>query len=434
MSRNEAARHLRARGSLGLPAIAVAGAVIVAAGAGAAIIATQHNPGRTRATLISTRGTTAHHAHHKVTPPAPLGVVSVSPVAHARVASWTTPVTVQYSQPLASSSPLPRLVPAVPGSWDRLSSKTLQFQPDGSYVPYSRETVIIPATSRSNRGVLLGRTIRTSFTVQGASVLRLQELLAELGYLPLSFTPGTGTTSTAPATDPVTSTDVLPPAPGITGTTVVAAPSTATATTDGEPSVASDIPLQPLRGTFQWRFPHIPASLSALWQAGAPNVITTGAVMAFENANGLATDGDAGPAVWRALLRAAAAHAVTSAPYDYVYVSTGSPEYVTVWRDGVNVFTTLANTGIPQAPTAAGTWPVYARYVTTTMSGTNPDGSYYSDPGIPWVSYFNGGDALHGFLRAQYGFPQSLGCVEMPFSSAATVWPYTPLGTLVTVQ
>ena len=37
------------------------------------------------------------------------------------------------------------------------------------------------------------------------------------------------------------------------------------------------------------------------------------------------------------------------------------------------------------------------------MSGTNPDGSHYSDPGVPWVSYFNGGDALHGFLRASYG-------------------------------
>jgi lipoprotein-anchoring transpeptidase ErfK/SrfK len=49
------------------------------------------------------------------------------------------------------------------------------------------------------------------------------------------------------------------------------------------------------------------------------------------------------------------------------------------------------------------------------------------------VSYFNGGDALHGFIRASYGWPQSLGCVEMPFASAKTVFPYTPIGTLVTV-
>ena len=68
------------------------------------------------------------------------------------------------------------------------------------------------------------------------------------------------------------------------------------------------------------------------------------------------------------------------------------------------------------------------------MSGVNPNGTKYSDPDIPWVSYFNGGDALHGFIRASYGFPQSLGCVEMPFTSAKTVFPYTPIGTLVTVH
>jgi lipoprotein-anchoring transpeptidase ErfK/SrfK len=67
------------------------------------------------------------------------------------------------------------------------------------------------------------------------------------------------------------------------------------------------------------------------------------------------------------------------------------------------------------------------------MSGTNPDGSHYNDPGIPFISYFNGGDALHGFDRAQFGFPQSLGCVEMTAGDAGTVWPYTPIGTLVHV-
>ena len=94
---------------------------------------------------------------------------------------------------------------------------------------------------------------------------------------------------------------------------------------------------------------------------------------------------------------------------------------------------TPANTGIPAAPTVFGTFPVYARFTVTTMSGTNPDGTHYSDPGIPWVSYFNGGDAIHGFTRASYGSPQSLGCVELPASEAARVWPYTPIGTLVTV-
>ena len=98
------------------------------------------------------------------------------------------------------------------------------------------------------------------------------------------------------------------------------------------------------------------------------------------------------------------------------------------------VYSTPVNTGVAGATTANGTFPVYARYTVTTMSGTNPDGSHYVDPGIQWVSYFNGGDALHGFVRGSYGFPQSDGCVEMPVANAAMVFPLTPIGTLVTVQ
>jgi hypothetical protein len=68
------------------------------------------------------------------------------------------------------------------------------------------------------------------------------------------------------------------------------------------------------------------------------------------------------------------------------------------------------------------------------MSGFNPDGSYYSDPDIPWVAYFNGGDAVHGFLRYSYGFPQSLGCVELPYPHAQVVFQYDQIGTLVDIE
>jgi lipoprotein-anchoring transpeptidase ErfK/SrfK len=67
------------------------------------------------------------------------------------------------------------------------------------------------------------------------------------------------------------------------------------------------------------------------------------------------------------------------------------------------------------------------------MKGTNPDGTKYDDPAIPWVAYFNGGDAVHGYPRSTYGWPQSNGCVELPVSNAATVWPMDTYGTLVTV-
>jgi peptidoglycan hydrolase-like protein with peptidoglycan-binding domain len=430
--------HSGSKGSLGMPALVIAGALVAGAAGAVAILASHQAPGRTPATLVSTKGSGAssHHGHHRVSPAPALAVAAISPKGKAAAASWRAPVTVRFTEPLATSSPLPALSPPVPGTWTRVGTRTLRFQPIAHYAPFSKETVIVPAGARSDRGVRLGRKVVASFTVEGASTLRLQELLAELGYLPVSFAPGPGASAaggTLAHTTPPAGLTPAPPLPATTGTTVLAAPS-APATSDFEPSSPGDVPLRPLEGTFSWRFSHIPPTLAALWQAGQPNVVTTGAVMAFETANGLGADGVAGPLVWAALLRAAAAHQVTAAPYDYVYVTEHSPEYVTVWRDGVNVFTTLANTGIPQAPTQPGTWPVYARYTVTTMSGTNPDGTKYHDTGIPWVSYFHGGDALHGFLRTQYGFPQSLGCVEMPYGSAGVVYPYTPLGTLVTVE
>ena len=125
---------------------------------------------------------------------------------------------------------------------------------------------------------------------------------------------------------------------------------------------------------------------------------------------------------------------MTDAGDTFVTVSEGSPENEQTWHNGKTVVSGAVNTGIPAAPTAQGTFPVFEHALSVTMSGTNPDGSHYTDPGVPYVSYFNGGDALHGFIRGSYGFPQSLGCVEMPYSEASQVYPYTPIGTLVHVE
>ncbi len=187
-------------------------------------------------------------------------------------------------------------------------------------------------------------------------------------------------------------------------------------------------------GRFSWRYPGVPAQLASLWQPGVETPLVEGAVMAFQSDHGLEDDGVVDAAFLSVLLEAVAARQVGPPAYDYLEVSTSVPERLSVWHDGRVVFQTLVNTGIPEVPTAAGTYPVYARYLTTTMSGHNPDGSYYSDPGVPYVAYFNGGDAVHGFLRATYGYPQSLGCVELPYASAAVVSNYDPIGTLVTVS
>jgi hypothetical protein len=107
---------------------------------------------------------------------------------------------------------------------------------------------------------------------------------------------------------------------------------------------------------------------------------------------------------------------------------------MTLWSAGRTIITSPANTGISGAETALGTFPVFEHIPEGTMSGTNPDGSHYEDPGIKWISYFNGGDALHNFDRSSFGTPQSLGCVELPLAASAEIWPYTPIGTLVTIE
>jgi hypothetical protein len=192
--------------------------------------------------------------------------------------------------------------------------------------------------------------------------------------------------------------------------------------------------ISPPPGRFGWRYPNTPRDLRALWRAGEPNQITRGAVMMFEHTHGLAVDAVAGPNVWRALLADALAGKRRSGGYSYVYVQQRIPQALNLWHNGHLILSSPGNTGIRAAPTRPGTFPVFEHIPFGTMSGTNPDGSHYHDPGIRYVSYFHGGDAIHAFNRASFGTPQSLGCVELPLAAAAKVWPYTPIGTLVTIE
>jgi peptidoglycan hydrolase-like protein with peptidoglycan-binding domain len=325
----------------------------------------------------------------------PSAVVSPSP--GSRIAP-TTPIYVTFSQPLSTAlnGQHPRLEPAASGHWRTVDSHTIAFIPSGyGFGLDTPVTLQLPHAVRLLGGQHAQSSSVASWTVPEGSIVRAQQILAQLGYLPLSFTPTHHVALTAAAQERAA---VDPPA-----------------------------------GSFSWRYGNVPAQLNALWRPGTTDEMMRGAVMAFESAHELTIDGLVGPAVWRALLHAEIARQQTTAGYTFVMVSEGS-ESLALWNDGSIRLTTPVNTGIATAPTELGTFAVYEHIASGTMSGTNPDGSHYEDPGIPWISYFNGGDALHGFERAQYGFPQSLGCVEMPPATAGRVWPYTPIGTLVHIE
>ena len=325
----------------------------------------------------------------------PSAVLTPTPGSNIAPAS---PIDVTFSQPLSTAlgGRHPRLEPAVSGHWRTIDSHTIAFTPSG--YGFGLDTpvrLVLPHGVRLLDGAGGGDTSVATWTVPPGSTVRAQQILAQLGYLPLSFTSAHHVALT--------------------------------------PAAQVRAAVDPPSGSFSWRYGNVPAQLNALWRPGTTDEMMRGAVMAFENAHELTVDGLLGPVVWRTLLHAAIAGQKTTAGYTFVMVSEGS-ETLRLWNNGSIPLTTPVNTGIASAPTELGTFAVYEHIASGTMSGNNPDGSHYEDPGVPWISYFNGGDALHGFERAQYGFPQSLGCVEMLPATAGRVWPYTPIGTLVHIE
>ncbi len=195
------------------------------------------------------------------------------------------------------------------------------------------------------------------------------------------------------------------------------------------------LPLEWTPSGFLWRWPTTPATLKRMWAPGVDTVVLRGAITAFEAHVGLPLDGNITAAEATALQSAAADPAAGANPngYTYVVVTETLPESMTVWHNGAVINATAVNTGEAAAPTPQGTWPVYERLRAQIMTGTNPGGGHYADP-VQWVAYFNGSDAVHYIARSTFGSPQSLGCVEVPFSAAAFIWPYLSYGTLVTVN
>ncbi len=323
-----------------------------------------------------------------------LALRSSNPAAGAQGVAPNTIISVTFSSPVSVRATTPVLAPAVAGQWVQTTATTLSYQLDSPLIPSSHEVLTVPGGSqgvRATNGALLPTSQSIPFAVAPGDTLRLQQLLAQLNFLPVGFTP------TGPA------------------------PSRA--------DLAQD-----QAGTFAWRWPGLPAELTSQWTQGASNEISKAAVEAFESQNGLGVDGIAGPAVWTALINDTINSKVNATPYVYVLVNKVVPQTLTLWNNGVAQYAGVpVNTGLPGADTVDGSYAVFEHVRYSEMKGTNPDGSKYDDPNVPYASYFNGGDALHGFVRSSYGSPQSNGCVEMTYANAALVWPLTPIGTLVTV-
>ena len=364
----------------------VSGAVIAVGGATAGIVAATSSGSGSGGSGAAHAADAAKHAAAK---PVTLRLVSISPQGGATAANGATGVTVTYNEPLPATASMPTLTPAIAGSWAR-AGDTVVFTPASGYPAGTKVTVSADAGGKT------ASTTTSTFKTGKYSTLRLQEILAQLGYLPLTWAPAPGATVPGDSMQAQLAAAYNPPA-----------------------------------GTFSWKSGY-PASLHELWQQGSANTVETGAITAFEGDHEKETTEAMSPALWASVLKAAAADDANTDGYSYAIANQHLPETLTIWHNGQKRLTTPANTGISVSQTEVGTFPVYEKLPFQIMSGTNPDGSHYADP-VVWVSYFNGGDAVHYYPRGSYGWNQSLGCVELPTYSAHEAYDLLPYGSLVTV-
>jgi hypothetical protein len=329
------------------------------------------------------------------TPAKPAAPTRLTGLPSSAITDGTARIVVRLSAPAAPNSPKPMLSPAVAGTW-KATGDSESFTPASTLEPCGTYTLTVWAGTDAVGHPPLGRSSRLSLHVACPSLRGLQQALARLRYLPYTIDAAHGRNG---------------------GTRPEARASAA--------RYAYDPPTASLTANV----PHAPGLAY-----GSLDPTTRGALMVYQSDHDLPVTGAPDSSTWASLLAAETLGHDDPVPYTFVTVSESSPETLEVHRGGHVVLSTPANTGVAGAETEMGTFPIYARYVSTTMTGTNPDGSHYSDPGVPWVNYFNGGDAVHGFPRASYGFPQSNGCVELPIGTAAQVYPLLAIGDLVIVS
>jgi peptidoglycan hydrolase-like protein with peptidoglycan-binding domain len=312
-----------------------------------------------------------------------------------RVSNATERLTVTLSGRPAPGSPRPRLRPAVAGSWS-VSGDSEVFRSAATLQPCAGYRLTVPAGTRAVDHASVGRPRTVSLQVACPSTRALQEALARLAYLPDSLRPAPGTRVPRGAVGRRVAAHLLyePPAGRL----------------------RSDLAFAPPLGE------------------GSFDNTTKGALMVFQEDHKLQPDGTVGPLTWQRLLSAVANNYRDPQRYTFVTVSESLPETLQVHRGNRVLLSTPTNTGVPGAETEKGAFPIFEHLTSTTMTGTNPDGTKYSDPGVPWVNYFNGGDAVHGFIRPGYGYPQSNGCVELPIETAHRVFGMLRLGDMVVVS
>ena len=379
------------RAAIGTTVLAAAAAVLVAHAAGVlrahnADAATPPAKGSPAPLAPGAAPTRLDSARHK----------SPTKLTHlpTSVADPTRGVAIRLNGKPRSNTPRPRLTPATAGTWSDVGNYEF-FRPVSTLEPCTNYKMEVPAATVAIRHRRLGASASVSFRVACPGITAVQEALARLNYLPYTLHGFVGASSTAPLTRAAAA------------------------------KRAFDLP----QGILEANVPDAPPLTM-----GSLDATTTGAMEVFEGDHNLPVGTTITPVFWTELMAEETLAKRNPDPYTWVTVTETLPETLEVHEGTKIALSTPANTGVPGAATQQGIFPIYVRYVSTTMIGNNVDGSHYVDPGVPWVNYFNGGDAVHGYPRPGYGYPQSNGCVELPISTAESVYGMLAVGDLVIVE
>jgi len=327
--------------------------------------------------------------------PTPLPPTRLLALPDRNVSNGTHQLVVRFGAPVSAGSPTPTLTPADAGTW-KVRGEDEVFTPASTLTPCSSYTLTVWAQSVSTGHAPLGRRRTLNLHVACPPLAGLQQALARLGYL-----------------DARLHTRYIFHEP-------------AGALTRGE---AAGYAYSPPRGALE------PAAADAPpVRMGRLDATTRGALTVYQERRGLRVTGEPDEGTWERLLYDLAHYRRDPQPYTWVTVTMSIPETLKVHRGSRVVLSTPVNTGVRGAETQRGIFPIYLRYISTSMSGTEVNGEKYDVPDVPWVNYFNGGDAVHGYPRASYGFPQSNGCVELPIGAAHTVFGMLAIGDIVWVR
>jgi Bacterial Ig-like domain len=111
-------------------------------------------------------------------PAVPLRVLSVTPAAGATGVNGAAPIRVQFSAPVAASTPMPLLSPQIAGGW-QVQGDTVVFTPAVGYFQHTRVTLKIPGGASgmisaggagAGAGGVLASAVTESFSTGGDAV------------------------------------------------------------------------------------------------------------------------------------------------------------------------------------------------------------------------------------------------------------------------